>query len=191
MKKDKLDKNGFSILMDFSSEIRNPLNGISGLTNILLDTSLNADQKSLVNNIKKQSEGLNQILELMLDYSKILNGMISNSPEQVFIYPFLQKSLDAIFKLFKNKRKRFCYFIPPQLSGIAVFDPFILTQIINLSSNELIGICNQHKMNLEINLHDSVLELQYHYTPDLQSKNNDSEHQNSQITQLLILKYLE
>lgn len=90
-------------LADFSHEIRNPLNGIMGVTEILLDTKLDSEQKSLLKNIKKNNILLQDVLNHMLEYSKLLAGNINHNPEQILIYPFLQKILDDLFLMYRKK----------------------------------------------------------------------------------------
>jgi CheY-like chemotaxis protein len=183
--------NGFSVLLDFSHEIRNPLNGISGITNILLDTSLNSEQKSLVKNIQNKSNQLNEILELILDYSKIINGLVKYSPEQVFTYPFLQKLFDDLFKYFRDKRIRFCYYIPPQLSGIGFFDPYIVTQILHLSATNLPFLKHHSNLNLEIEADGKEIIFNYNYLFDTEETEEISDNQHSQIARLLLVNYLK
>jgi len=182
---------GFSILLDFSHEIRNPLNGINGLIDILLDTPLNPDQKSLVHNIHENSLQLNQILELMLDYSKIINGMIKYSTEQVFVYPFLQKELSNLFQIFDKNRIKFCYYIPPELNGIAIFDPYILSQIIKLSSQSFLKNIKNSKLNLDIEPKDDSLLLNYSTNINLLSREVKTDNHQSKIIQILMEKYLD
>lgn len=182
---------GFSILLDFSHEIRNPLNGISGLINILQDTSLNPEQKSLVRNLSKNSDQLQQTLELMLDYSKITNSMIRYSHEQVFIYPFLQKELGNLFKSFDKKRIKFCYYIPPELNGIAVLDPFIISQIIKLSSQSVLLNIKKSNLNLDIKSTESAISLNYSTAKIPESKLLETENHQLKIIQILLDEYLK
>lgn len=191
MKKINETKKGFSILLDFSHEIRNPLNGINGLTTILLDTDLTPEQKSLVWNIDKNSQLLNNILELMLDYSKILNGMIRYSTEQVFIYPWLQKELDKIFQTFKNNRIKFCYYISPNLNGIAIFDPYIFSEIIKLSSLNIAFDKNITKLELKIESSGQIVRLEYAYKSQDTEKDKLEENQHLKISQALLNNYVE
>ncbi|KAJ3056859.1 hypothetical protein HK097_003395 [Rhizophlyctis rosea] len=72
-------------LANITHEIRTPLNGIIGLSNILADTTLNDDQKDLLESVRDCSDGLLMIVNDVLDFSKIEAGKLDleNKPFNV------------------------------------------------------------------------------------------------------------
>jgi signal transduction histidine kinase len=58
-------------LANISHEIRTPLNAMMGFVELLKDTPLNEDQKSYIDTISYSSKNLTNILNDVLDYSKI------------------------------------------------------------------------------------------------------------------------
>ncbi len=64
-------------LANMSHELRTPMNGIIGLSDILLDASLNKESKELIEAINSSSKNLLILLNDLLDFSKIEAGEIS------------------------------------------------------------------------------------------------------------------
>jgi len=137
-------------LNDYSHEIRNPLNGILGMTDILLDSKLDSSQKNILNNIKKSSSQLQEILNNILELSKILSGNTVYYPEQILINPYLQKILYELFLTYQKKRAKLCHFVSPELKAIAIFDPILVRKIILEIGKYIIHICHEPVINLDI-----------------------------------------
>lgn len=64
-------------LSHISHEIRTPLNGIMGASDLLLNTQLNDEQKHLSSIMKNSSELLGQLVNNVLDLSKIESGKMT------------------------------------------------------------------------------------------------------------------
>lgn len=123
-------------LANMSHEIRTPLSSILGFTNVLLKTQLNVEQNEYLHAIKTSSMSLNQLINDILDLSKVDAGRMTFERQ-----PFeIRKSIKSILYSFdlkiKEKNIELIKEYDSRIPSILLGDTVRLNQIIlNLLSN--------------------------------------------------------
>ncbi|MGB5238547.1 MAG: ATP-binding protein [Flavobacteriaceae bacterium] len=140
------------LIATVSHEIRTPLSGIVGFADLLGESKLTEEQQDQVNAIRSASKNLMDIINELLEYSKILTGLEHFDAvtfnfsdlikETAFLCQSLKKDKDIYFKLDQDP------LIPEMLIG----DPAKLSQVLlNLIGNSM-KFVEKGGISLNINL---------------------------------------
>ena len=138
-------------LANMSHEIRTPLNGIVGFTELLKDSGLEEEQKEFVSIIEKSSENLLEIINNILDLSKIESNKIEI--EDVTFSPIaeFESAVEIYAVRASDKNIDLGFFIDPQLEQPLKGDPTKIKEvIINLLSNAVKFTSNAGAINIDI-----------------------------------------
>ncbi|MDD3147243.1 MAG: ATP-binding protein, partial [Candidatus Riflebacteria bacterium] len=123
-------------LANMSHEIRTPMNGILGMLELLMATDLNNRQKEFADLIYRSSHSLLNILNSVLDLSKIEAGKLQLEPVATNLRRLLEEIVSLMQPIAEKKRVEMVLKFPPSVPENVIVDGGRLRQVlINLLSN--------------------------------------------------------
>lgn len=123
-------------LANMSHEIRTPMNAIIGMTSLLADTSMSAEQRDFVNTIRTAGETLLTIINDILDFSKIESGRLELERTIFSLRTCIEEALDLVARQASEKNLDLAYIIGKECPASIACDVTRLRQIlVNLLAN--------------------------------------------------------
>ncbi|WP_254699790.1 ATP-binding protein [Trinickia violacea] len=144
-------KDDFLAMM--SHEIRTPMNGVLGLVEVLGTTPLDVDQQQMLGMIHDSAGALLQILDDLLDYSKIEAGALTIEAEPIDIRELVDGAVGLLAGRAHEKGLRMRVDVEPEVAATLRGDGVRLRQILfNLLSNAI-----KFTLTGEVSVHVAVV----------------------------------
>lgn len=160
-------------LANMSHELRTPITGILGFTDLCLETKLSDDQRAYLAYIKSSGDKLLEIVNDILDISRIESGKIELNRLPFSLRETVNAALVPLLPSIEKKGLRFSFHVDPAIPDNLSGDPERLRQAIgNLAGNAVkftesgeIGIdvgmdsCTENKVSLHVAVRDSGIGI--------------------------------
>ncbi|MEM6648730.1 MAG: response regulator [Pseudomonadota bacterium] len=123
-------------LATMSHEMRTPLNGILGMTGLLLDTPLDSNQKTYAEAVRESGSALLGLINDILDYSKIEAGWLELEEHSFDPAALLQSVAELLSPRAANKGLEIASYVAPDVPLRLKGDEGRLRQVLlNLATN--------------------------------------------------------
>lgn len=127
-----------NFLADISHEIRTPLSGLQGLAELLLDTELTEVQRKYIQQIHASSENLLDLLNDLLDLSKIESGRLELEQLEFDMATVTESAVTLLGPSAADKSLKLLCHCSAEVPRVLIGDPLRLLEVLlNLMSNAI------------------------------------------------------
>ena len=123
-------------LANMSHEIRTPMNGILGTLNVLNDTGLTDEQKSIVDVMCNSGNALMSLINDILDFSKLSASSMTLDKEPITVRELIDETMDLFSYSAAEKGIELCHYVDDSTPATIFTDRERLQQLMsNLIGN--------------------------------------------------------
>jgi PAS domain S-box-containing protein len=121
---------------NISHEVRTPISAVIGMSELLLDTKLDGEQREFTRIVRESAQSLLTIINDILDFSKMEAGKIELELIEFNLCSLLEGCAELLVSAARERGLSIITYVDPQIPRMVLGDPVRLRQILlNLASN--------------------------------------------------------
>ncbi|MGE4061995.1 MAG: ATP-binding protein [Rhodospirillaceae bacterium] len=125
-----------SFLAAMSHEVRTPMNGVVGMVDLVLQTKLDDDQRSMLQTVKESGHALIKVINDILDFSKIDAGRLEIEARDMSVTRIVEDVAASLSPTAIQKGLKLIAFVDPKVPATVKGDAVRVRQILsNLVGN--------------------------------------------------------
>ncbi len=146
-------------LATLSHELRSPLNGLLGLSSVLLESKLAPQQAELVHTLHQSASSMRKILNDVLDLSRIESGRIDIVDENVDLRELIGEVLDVVAPGAARKNLELAAIVNTDVPPSVRLDPIRFGQVLTNLINNALKFTEAGEIVVEVARHGDKLRL--------------------------------